>query len=103
MTIPNFMEFTDYFYSLVKQIPKGRVSTYGALAVALGDIRASRAVGRMLNQNPYAPVVPCHRVVRSDGEFGGEREGAEQRKRLLEKEGIPIKNGRVTINEDILL
>ena len=65
------MKFVEYFYSLVKQIPESKVSSYGELARALGDIKASRAVGRMLNANPYAPVVACHRVVMSDGSIGG--------------------------------
>lgn len=85
------------------KIPRGKVSTYKRIAEKVGRPNAYRAVGNSLHNNPLAPIVPCHRVVRSDGEFGGEREEAEQRKRLLEKEGIPIKNGRVTINEDILL
>lgn len=85
------------------KIPRGKVSTYKRIAEKVGRPNAYRAVGNALHNNPLAPIVPCHRVVRSDGEFGGEREGAEQRKRLLEKEGIPIKNGRVTINEEILL
>lgn len=89
------MEFAEYFYSLVKQIPKGRVSTYGVLARALGDIRASRAVGRMLNQNPYAPVVPCHRVVMSDGTLGGFGGGIAKKIQLLEKEGVRVTDDRI--------
>lgn len=89
------MEFTEYFYSLVKQIPKGKVSTYGALARTLGDIRASRAVGRMLNQNPYAPQVPCHRVVMSDGSLGGFGTGIEKKISLLKREGVEVADGKV--------
>jgi deoxyribonuclease V len=89
------MEFTEYFYSLVKQIPKGKVSTYGELARALGDIRASRAVGRMLNQNPYAPIVPCHRVVMSDGALGGFGGGVAKKIQLLKKEDVRISHDRI--------
>lgn len=84
------MKFVDYFYSLVKQIPEGKVSTYGDLAKALGDLRASRAVGRMLNANPYAPIVPCHRVVMSDGSLGGFGGGMDKKIELLEKEGVKV-------------
>ena len=84
------------------KIPRGKVSTYKRIAERVGRPNAYRAVGNALHRNPLAPIVPCHRVVRSDGEFGGEREGAEQRKRLLATEGIPITNGRVTINEENL-
>lgn len=89
------MKFDDYFYSLVKQIPKGKVSTYGELARALGDIRASRAVGKMLNQNPYAPIVPCHRVVMSDGSIGGFGGDIEKKIELLEEEGVKVRDDNI--------
>ncbi len=95
------MDFAEYFYTLVKQIPLGRVSTYGALARALGDIRASRAVGRMLNQNPYAPVVPCHRVVMGDGKLGGFGAGIPEKIKRLAKEGVYVSDERVVDFEDI--
>ena len=95
------MDFTEYFYTLVKQIPEGRVSTYGALARALGDIRASRAVGRMLNQNPYAPVVPCHRVVMGDGSLGGFGAGIPEKIKRLAKEWVYVSDDRVVDFEDI--
>ncbi len=95
------MDFVEYFYTLVKQIPKGNVSTYGALARALGDIRASRAVGRMLNQNPYAPIVPCHRVVMSDGSLGGFGTGIENKINLLAKEGVKVSDNDIVDFEDV--
>jgi methylated-DNA-[protein]-cysteine S-methyltransferase len=55
-----------------------------------------------LRKNPLHPVVPCHRVVRSDGRFGGEEKRAENRRKLVMKEGIAIENGRIKITEDIL-
>ena len=96
------MEFAEYFYSLVKQVPKGKVTTYGALARALGDIRASRAVGRMLNQNPYAPVVPCHRVVMSDGSLGGFGSGIENKIALLKGEGVFVSEGEIEDFSEVL-
>lgn len=95
------MDFTEYFYTLVKQIPEGRVSTYGELARTLGDIRASRAVGRMLNQNPYAPIVPCHRVVMGDGSLGGFGAGIPEKIKRLAKEGVFVSDDRVVDFEDI--
>ncbi|UCG70557.1 MAG: endonuclease V [Thermoplasmata archaeon] len=95
------MSFHDYFYSLVKQIPKGKVSTYGELARALGDIRAARAVGRMLNENPYAPIVPCHRVVMSDGTLGGFGGGIPKKIRLLENEGVHVEEDMIVDFEDV--
>jgi len=85
------------------KIPKGKVSTYKGIAQKIGKPHAYRAVGNALHKNPLAPVVPCHRVVKSDGGFGGEKKGAESRRNLLEKEGIPIENGRVQISEEIFV
>ncbi len=84
------------------KIPKGKISTYKRVAEKVGRPRAYRAAGNALHKNPLAPIVPCHRVVRSDGGFGGDKKGAELRRKLLEKEGIPIVYGRVKISEDIL-
>ena len=83
------------------KIPKGKVSTYKKIAKKIGRPNAYRAVGNALHKNPLAPIVPCHRVVRSDGGFGGEKKGAESRRNRLEKEGISTKNGKVALKEDI--
>ena len=87
-------------YDLVKQIPKGRVSTYGSIAIALGDIIASRAVGKMLNENPYKDV-PCYRVIQSDGKVGGYALGVEKKIERLRKEGIEIEEGKIDLNKYI--
>ncbi|MCK5107770.1 MAG: MGMT family protein, partial [Nanoarchaeota archaeon] len=63
-------EFENRVYSLCKKIPRGKVSTYGEIAKALNS-KCARAVGNALNKNPYAPKVPCHRVVKSNGKVGG--------------------------------
>ncbi len=71
------------------RIPKGKVSTYGDIAKKIGNPGAARAVGMALAANPFAPIVPCHRVVRSDGALGGYsgRGGVAAKKRMLEREG----------------
>lgn len=86
-------EFQEKVYSLCRRIPEGKVSTYGEIARALGrrGIMA-RAVGNALNKNPYAPAVPCHRVVKSDGSLGGFATGSKKKIKLLAQEGIRIKN-----------
>ena len=76
-------------------IPCGRVSTYRAVAVALGKPGACRAVGNACNRNPFAPNVPCHRVVTSSGMVGGYAGGVSKKVSLLEAEGINVKNNRV--------
>jgi len=84
------------------EIPKGKVSTYKRMAEKIGKPRAYRAVGNALHKNPLAPVVPCHRVVRSDGRIAGEQESIEARRRLLEQEGIPLDGNRVKLSKDII-
>ena len=85
------LEGTDFQVSVWKEllkIPRGRTKTYKEIAVAIGRPNSSRAVANACAQNPYAPDVPCHRVVRSDGSLGGySAEGGIERKRqLLEME-----------------
>jgi methylated-DNA-[protein]-cysteine S-methyltransferase len=84
------------------KIPHGKVSTYKRIAQKIGKPRAHRAVANALHKNPLHPIVPCHRVVRSDGKFGGEKRAADSRRKLVEKEGVPIENGKVKLNEAIL-
>lgn len=98
----NKTEFERAVLVTTFKIPEGKVSTYKRIAEKIGRPHTYRAVGSALHKNPLAPTVPCHRVVRSDGGFGGKKKGAESRRNLLEKEGIPIKDGRVKISEEIL-
>ena len=98
----NKTEFERAVLVATFKIPKGKVSTYKRIAEKIGRPRAYRAVGTALHKNPLAPIVPCHRVVRSDGGFGGEKKQAESRRNVLEKEGILIENGRVKISREIL-
>ena len=90
--------FQEEVLKLVKQIPKGKLMTYGEIARELtGSVRAARAVGQAVATNPYPVVVPCHRVVRSDGDIGGYSSGVEKKIRLLSAEGVEIK-GRKVLN-----
>lgn len=84
------------------KIPKGKISTYKRVAEKIGRPRAYRAVGNALHKNPLAPEVPCHRVIKSDGTFGGNKKAAQSRRDLLQKEGLPIEKDRITISEAIL-
>ena len=83
-------------YDLVAQVPEGRVTTYGEVAKALGDIVASRFVGLAMSRNDDIVRVPCRRVVQSDGYVGGYTGGGPEKKvKLLRKEGIEIRQWRV--------
>ena len=91
-------------YELTSQIPRGRVSTYGAIARALNSKGGSRAVGQILKRNPTPIVVPCHRVVKSDGSIGGYGgpSGYPKKIRLLKSEGVRI-NGKVVSDMEYVL
>jgi methylated-DNA-[protein]-cysteine S-methyltransferase len=96
---PRITEFQARVYRAVARIPRGRVSTYGMVAAHLG-CRSCRAVGQALRRNPFAPGVPCHRVIAADlslGGFQGQRRGRALRRkqRLLAREGVTFKNGRL--------
>ncbi len=86
-------------YEAVKQIPKGRVATYGQIAAMAGNYRMSRVVGNALHANPDPANIPCHRVVNAKGElakafvFGGIDVQTER----LEKEGVRVVDGKVDL------
>jgi len=88
------MNFTQKVWAACKKIPKGRVSTYALIAKAVGNPRASRAVGNALNKN-RSKSVPCHRVVKSDGKVGGFALGSKAKEKLLKRESVRIIRGRV--------
>jgi O-6-methylguanine DNA methyltransferase len=95
------MKFADKVYESCKKVPKGYVTTYGEIAKAIGNPKSSRAVGQALRHNPYAPVVPCHRVVASTGKlhgFGGKFDNPEKFK-LLKEEGIEISDNKINLEK----
>ena len=87
----------DKVYEFVKSIPRGKVATYGQIALYLGNRNFARAVGNILHSNPDPEHIPCHRVVNAQGRlsrsyaFGG----IEAQRRLLVSEGVVLKNDRV--------
>jgi deoxyribonuclease V len=89
------MNLFEYTYNLVRQIPPGNVSTYGAVAIALGDKVAARAVGRMMNQNPDADDMPCFKIVHSDGRLGGFGLGIDDKIRRLNEDSIHVHDGKI--------
>jgi methylated-DNA-[protein]-cysteine S-methyltransferase len=87
-------------YAILNKIPPGKVSTYGDIARALGHPRAARAIGRIIANNPNPISIPCHRVVKSNGEIGGFAYGEQRKKQILWKEGIRFQNKIVENFED---
>ncbi len=95
-------EFEKDVYVATFKIPRGKVSTYSRIAKMIGRPKAYRAVANALHKNPLFPVVPCHRVVKNDGSFGGEEKAAAGRRKHCRDEGIPLLVGRVVMSEDIV-
>jgi methylated-DNA-[protein]-cysteine S-methyltransferase len=95
VSLEGLKEFQKRVLTLLTKIPKGKVTTYGEIAKALGDSGLSRAVGNAVRDNPFAPIVPCHRVIRSTGDIGGfdgETSGEKVAKkiRMLQEEGVAV-------------
>jgi methylated-DNA-[protein]-cysteine S-methyltransferase len=90
--------FDHKVFSLASRIPKGKVTTYGEVARAVG-VNSPRAVGQALKRNDRPIVIPCHRVVRSDGLAGGYMGRARSGKKaaLLRKEGVAVERGRIDL------
>lgn len=84
-------------YEVVRKIPKGRVATYEDIARALRKPRAARAVGNALNRNVFSNV-PCHRVIRSNGDVGGYAWGSPDKAAMLRNEGVKIDNSHIDLN-----
>lgn len=84
----NLTDFQKAVYCAVMQIPLGETRSYTWVAKMIGSPRSARAVGNALNKNPYAPYVPCHRVVASDGRLAGYSEGLKKKIALLKKEKV---------------
>ncbi len=87
----NFAKLTEFSAKVLTQtgkIPRGKVATYSGLAQKIGSPKAARAVGTALANNPFPLVIPCHRVVRSDGSPGGFGGGIRMKKQLLAKEDV---------------
>ncbi|MBI3036871.1 MGMT family protein [Candidatus Woesearchaeota archaeon] len=103
------MSFSERIWQLCRKVPKGKVTTYKLLAEAAGT-KAYRAVGNAMNKNPNGllscgygrKMVPCHRVVGSNGHLHGFAHGLKKKAELLRKEGIRIKNNRIVDFEKLL-
>ncbi len=85
-----YTRFQQDVWTACAQIPKGETRTYTWIAQQIGKPKAVRAVGSALGKNPFAPTIPCHRVLRSDGGMGGYsgKGGLKTKEALLRKEGV---------------
>ena len=85
-------KFQVKVWAYLRKIPRGSVRTYAQVAKDIGKPLAIRAVANAIGKNPYAPKIPCHRVIRSDGSLGGYsgKGGVKTKRFLLKKEGIKL-------------
>lgn len=98
----NHLSFKERVYKILQKVPNGKVTTYKEIAKILGK-KSYRAVGNALNKNPRPGTrknqVPCHRVIKSNGEVGGFESGTKNKIKLLEKEGIKIENKKIDLEK----
>ncbi len=84
------MNTEEKIYRKLLEVPPGYVTTYGELAKSINLKNGQRAVGQIMKKNPFPVIIPCHRVVKSDGTIGGYAYGADIKKNMLTKEGLQI-------------
>ena len=89
------MNLDKKIYKKLLEVPEGKITTYGELAKAVGMKNGQRAVGKIMNANPYPVIIPCHRVVKSDGKVGGYFYGQNVKINMLKKEGVRIKDDKI--------
>jgi len=89
------MNLEQKIYKKLLEVPKGKITTYGELAKAVGLKNGQRVVGKIMNKNPYPVIIPCHRVVMSTGKIGGYAYGENIKIKMLSDEGVEIKDGKI--------
>ena len=100
--LSDYSDFEKAVYVATFRIPQGKVSTYSGIAEMIGRPKASRAVANALHNNPLYPMVPCWRVVKSDGSFGGDQKAAAGRRERVCQDGVPVEDGKVVMKEDLI-
>lgn len=95
------MKLEHKVYEKLLKVPKGKVTTYGELAKAVGLKNGQRTIGRIMNKNPFPVIVPCHRVILSSGKIGGYAWGEKIKTNMLSKEGVQIKKGKILDKDKI--
>jgi|TARA_B110000438_G_scaffold98084_1_gene97091 methylated-DNA-[protein]-cysteine S-methyltransferase len=94
--------FQSDCYEALKKVPSGKVISYAGLAKMIERPNAHRAVGSAMNKNPFAPEVPCHRVVMSNGEIGGFADNINVKIKRLHEEGVEVLNNKIVNFKSVL-
>ena len=95
------MNIEEKIYKKLLQVPYGKITTYSELSRSIGLEHGQRAVGQIMKKNPFPVIIPCHRVVKSNGSIGGYAFGADIKKNMLLKEGIHIKKNKIENFENL--
>ena len=95
------MNFNYRCYKILHLIPKGKISTYKEIAEAL-NTKAYRAVGNAMAKNQNLISIPCHRIVRSNSMVGGYVLGTDKKVKLLKREGVAVRNGKIVDFDNII-
>ncbi|MHA1409071.1 MAG: MGMT family protein [Candidatus Odinarchaeia archaeon] len=92
--------FQKKVYEITSKIPAGYIATYSQIACIIGNKNSARAVGNALHNNPFpSSEVPCHRVIKENGEVGGYAKGTREKIKKLTKEGVTIHNGKIDLKK----
>ena len=89
------MSIEEKIYEKLIQVPPGKITTYGELARSVGLQNGQRLIGQIMKKNPFPVIIPCHRVVKSNGIVGGYVFGVDVKKNMLTEEGIRIKKDKI--------
>jgi len=89
------LKVEEKIYRKLLEVPSGYVTTYGELAKAINLKNGQRAIGQIMKKNPFPVIIPCHRVVKSDGTVGGYAYGTEIKKNMLSNEGLKINDNKI--------
>ena len=90
------MKIDKKIYKKLLQVPAGKITTYGELSRSIGLKNGQRIIGQIMKKNPFPVIVPCHRVVKSNRDIGGYAFGVDIKRNMLTREGICIKNNKIT-------
>ena len=95
------MRIKEKIYKKLLQVPSGKITTYGELSRSIGLENGQRIVGQIMKKNPFPVIIPCHRVVKSNGSIGGYALGVNIKQNMLLKEGINVKNNKIENFENL--
>ena len=89
------MNLEKKVYKKLLEVPEGKITTYGELSKAVGLKNGQRVIGQIMKKNQFPVIIPCHRVVKSDGKIGGYAYGNQVKSKMLSLEGIQIHDGKI--------